>query len=80
MLCDHLEGWNREGVREMQVGGDMGIYVYIKLIEFVIQQKLVKRENIYVIIYLEKNLEGIIGRVGGRRKKAGIWGYMYTYS
>ena len=30
MLCDHLEGWDREGEREMQEGGDIGIYVYIK--------------------------------------------------
>ena len=29
MLCDHLEGWDREGGREMQEGGDMGIYVYV---------------------------------------------------
>ena len=29
MLCDHLEGWDKEGGREMQEGGDMGIYVYI---------------------------------------------------
>ena len=29
MLCDHLEGWDREGEREMQEGGDMGIYVYV---------------------------------------------------
>ena len=29
VLCDHLEGWDREGGREMQEGGDMGIYVYI---------------------------------------------------
>ena len=27
--CDHPEGWVREGGREMQEGGDMGIYVYI---------------------------------------------------
>ena len=40
MLCDHLEGWDREGGRQMQEGGDMGIYVYVKLIHFVIQQKL----------------------------------------
>ena len=26
---DHLEGWDREGGREMQEGGDMGIYVYV---------------------------------------------------
>ena len=25
----HLEGWDREGRREPQEGGDMGIYVYI---------------------------------------------------
>ena len=29
MLCDHLEGWDREGGRETQEGGDMGIYVSI---------------------------------------------------
>ena len=27
VLCDHLEGWDREGGRETQEGGDMGIYV-----------------------------------------------------
>ena len=40
MLCDLLEGWDREGGKEMQEGGDMGIYVYVYLIHFVIQQKL----------------------------------------
>ena len=29
MLCDHLEGWDREGGREAQEGGDMGIYVNV---------------------------------------------------
>ena len=38
MLCDHLEGWEREGGREAEEGGDMGIYV--QLIHFVIKQKL----------------------------------------
>ena len=28
MLCVHQEGWDREGGREKQEGGDMGIYVY----------------------------------------------------
>ena len=28
MICDDLEGWDREGGREAQEGGDMGIYVY----------------------------------------------------
>ena len=27
MLCDHLEGWDREDGREAQEGGDMEIYV-----------------------------------------------------
>ena len=40
MLCDDLEEWDREGGREVQEGGDVGIYVYIYLIHFVIQQKL----------------------------------------
>ena len=29
MLCDHLEEWDREGGRETQEGGNMGIYVYV---------------------------------------------------
>ena len=40
MLCDDLEGWDREGGREAQEGGDMGIYVCRWLIHFVVQQKL----------------------------------------
>ena len=40
MLCDHLEGWDREGGRETQEGADTGMYVYVQLIHFVIQQKL----------------------------------------
>ena len=40
VICDHLEGWDREGGRETQEGGDMGIYVYVQLIHFVIKQKL----------------------------------------
>ena len=40
MLCDHLEGWDTEGGRETQEGGDMGIYVYVELIQFAVQQKL----------------------------------------
>ena len=39
-FVDNLEGWEREGGREAQEGGDMGIYVYIQLIHFVVQQKL----------------------------------------
>ena len=40
MLCDDLEGWDREGGGETQEGGDMGMYVYIWLIDSVVQQKL----------------------------------------
>ena len=40
MLCDDLEGRDREGGRETQEGGDMGIYVYIRLIHSVIQHEL----------------------------------------
>ena len=32
MLCDDLEGWDKEGGREAQEGGDMGTYVCIWLI------------------------------------------------
>ena len=40
VLCDDLEGWDREGGRETQEGGDMGTRVCISLIRFVVQQKL----------------------------------------
>ena len=40
LLCDDLEGWDREDGREMQEGGDMGTYVCIWLIHFAVQQKL----------------------------------------
>ena len=29
MLCDQLEGWDRESGREAEERGDMGTYVYI---------------------------------------------------
>ena len=40
MLCDDLEGWDKEGEREAQEGGDVGIYICIQLFHFVVQQKL----------------------------------------
>ena len=40
MLCDDLEGWDREGGREAQEGGGMGIRVCIWLIHFVVQHNL----------------------------------------
>ena len=29
VLCDHLEGWARDGRKVMHEGEDMGIYVYV---------------------------------------------------
>ena len=40
MLCDDLERWDREGGRETQERGDMGMYVCIWLIHFVVKQTL----------------------------------------
>ena len=40
ILCNDLEGWDREDGREAQEGGDMGTCVCIWLIRFVVQQKL----------------------------------------
>ena len=53
MLCDHLEGWDREGGKEMREGGDMGIYVYIELIHLVVQQK----HNIVKQLYSNKDVK-----------------------
>ena len=49
MLYDHLEGWDREGGREAQEGGDMGIYVCIQLIHFVVQQKLTQHCKVIIL-------------------------------
>ena len=49
MLCDHLEGWDREGGREAKEGGDMGIHVYIQLIHVVIQQKLTQHYKAIIL-------------------------------
>ena len=42
VLCVDLEGWDREDGREAQEGEDLGIYVCIWLIHFVVQQKLIQ--------------------------------------
>ena len=49
MLRDHLEGWDREGGREMQEEGDMGLYVYVQLIHFVIKQKLTHHCKVIIL-------------------------------
>ena len=40
MLCGDQDGWVREDGKEAQEGEDMGTYVCIWLIHFVVQQKL----------------------------------------
>ena len=40
MLCNDIEEWDREDGREDQEGGDLGTYICIWLIHFVVQQKL----------------------------------------
>ena len=40
MLCDDLEGWDKEDGSEAQEGGDMGTCVCIWMIHFGVQQKL----------------------------------------
>ena len=42
MLCDDIEGGDREGGREPEEGGDMGLYVCTWLVHFVVQQKLIQ--------------------------------------
>ena len=42
-------GIGRVEGREMQEGGDMGIYVYVKLIHFVIQQKLTQHRKTIIL-------------------------------
>ena len=49
MFCDDLEGWDREGGREAQEGGDMGMYVCISLIHFVVQQKLARHRGAIIL-------------------------------
>ena len=49
MLCDPLGGWDREGGRERQEGGAMGIYVYVKLIQFVIKQTLTHHRKAIIL-------------------------------
>ena len=50
MLCDDLEGWDREDGREAQEGGDM--CVCIGLIRSVVQQKLTQQ---YIVKQLYSN-------------------------
>ena len=58
MLCDHLEGWDREGGRETQEGGDMGICVCVWLIHFVVRHRLTALWSNYTPV----------GMLGGKKK------------
>ena len=49
MLCDDLEGWDREDGREAQEGGDMGTSVCLWLIHFVVQQKLTRYREAIIL-------------------------------
>ena len=49
MLCDHLEGWDREGGREAPEGGDMGTCVCIWLICFDVQQKVTQHCDVIIL-------------------------------
>ena len=51
MLCDDLEGWDREDGREAQAGGDMGTCVCIWLIRFVVQQELTQYCEAIILRY-----------------------------
>ena len=49
MLCDDLEGWDREDAREAQGGGDMGTYVCTWLTHFGVQQKLTQYSEAIIL-------------------------------
>ena len=49
MLCDDLEGWDREDGREAQEGGDMGTHVCMWLIHFGVQQKLTQYHEAIIL-------------------------------
>ena len=49
VLWDQLEGWDREGGRETQEGGDTGIYVYVQMIHFVIKQQLMHHSKAIIL-------------------------------
>ena len=49
MLCDDIEGRDREDGREAQEGGDVGTCACIWLIRFVVQQKLTQYCEVTVL-------------------------------
>ena len=49
MLCDDLEGWDREDGKKAQEGGDMGTCVCIWLSRFVVQQKLAQYSEAIIL-------------------------------
>ena len=66
MLCDDLEGWDREDEREAQEGGDMGTCVCIWLIRFVAQQNkhsIVKQYSSKDLLKKKKKKENDLGTV-----------------
>ena len=64
MLCDDLEGWDREDGREAQAGGDMGTCVCIWLIRFVVQQELTQYCEAIILRYrLKKKKNSFCGQM-----------------
>ena len=59
MLCDDLEGWDREDGRETQEGGYMGTCVCIWLIHFAVQQKLTQHFKAIILQLKKKALSFI---------------------
>ena len=60
MLCDDLEGWDREDGREAQEEGCMGTCICIWLIRFVVQQKLTQHcEAFYFVLLLWFNFSSL---------------------
>ena len=56
VLCDDLEGWDGGGVQGRFKRE--GIYEYIWLIQFIVQQKLTKHCKAIILQFLKKRLGG----------------------
>ena len=64
VLCDHLDGWDGNGGKEVQVG----IYVYIQLIYIVTQQKLTQHCK---AIILKKKKKVVFIALPGKKDTVG---------
>ena len=69
MLCDHLEGWDREGGRE----GDARGKRYGNISICITDSLCYKAETNTIVKQLYSNKDV-------KKKRCQIWGYMYMYS